>query len=131
MMIPEALGRRIDAMPKVEIHVHLEGAVDADTVYEMAQRNGIELPVSSLAEWRRFYEFTDFNHFIDVYTVASRCMRTPEDFAFMTERFLGHQARQNIRYSEVFLSVSHQLGKMPDDELLGAISAGVAAGEAK
>jgi adenosine deaminase len=107
MTIPAELGRRLDAMPKVEIHVHLEGATDAETVYEMAKRNRIALPVGSLPEWKAFYEFTDFNHFIDVYTAASQCMRSPDDFALMTERFLAHQARQNIRYSEAFLSVSH------------------------
>jgi adenosine deaminase len=131
MTLSAELVRRLQAMPKVEIHVHLEGATDAETVYEMAQRNRVELPAASLDEWKTFYEFTDFNHFIDVYTAASRCMRTPDDFAFMTERFLAHQARQNIRYSEVFLSVSHQVGKLPNGELLAALAAGAAAGQTR
>jgi adenosine deaminase len=131
MTLSAELVRRLQAMPKVEIHVHLEGATDAETVYQMARRNRVDLPVASLAEWKAFYEFTDFNHFIDVYMVASGCMRTPDDFALMTERFLAHQARQNIRYSEVFLSVSLQVDKLPDGELLAALAAGAAAGEAR
>jgi adenosine deaminase len=131
MVISAELARRLRAMPKVEIHVHLEGATDAETVYQMAQRNQVALPAASLADWKTFYAFTDFNHFIDVYTAASRCMRSPDDFALMAERFLAHQARQNIRYSEAFLSVSHQLDKLPDGELLDALAAGTAVGEAK
>ncbi len=128
MTVEAELLARIEAMPKVEIHVHLEGATDAETVFEMAGRNGIALPARSLAEWQRFYEFTDFDHFIDVYTLATRCMGSPEDFALMVERFLQNQARQHIRYSEVFVSLSHHLGRIPDDDLLDALAAGAAAG---
>lgn len=122
---------RLGAMPKVEIHVHLEGATDAETIYQMAERNRAALPVASLAAWKTFFAFTDFNHFIDVYTAATSCMRSPADFALMAERFLAHQARQNVRYSEAFVSVSHHLDKLPDGKLLGALAAGAAAGEAK
>ncbi len=131
MTVATELLHRIEAMPKVEIHVHLEGATDAETIFELARRNGIALSASSLAEWKTFYEFTDFDHFIDVYTEATRCMCMPEDFALMVERFLGNQARQQVRYSEVFVSVSHHQEKLPDDELLAALAAGAAAGEAK
>lgn len=131
MDIPAELVHRLQAMPKVEIHVHLEGAMDAETIYEMAQRNAVALPAASLAEWKKFYEFIDFDHFIEVYTAASRCMKSPDDFALMVERFLAHQARQNIRYSEAFVSVSHQLDKLPADDLLDALAVGADAGQAK
>jgi len=118
-------------MPKVEIHVHLEGAMDAETIYEMAKRNQVELPATSLEEWQTFYQFRDFNHFIQVYCTASECMQTPEDYVLMVERFLKHQSQQNIRYSEAFFSVSLHSEKLPDDELLAALADGIAAGEAK
>ena len=131
MSISNELASKIEAMPKVEIHVHLEGATDAETIFELARRNGVALPARSLAEWKRFYQFTSFDHFIDVYMMASRCVQSADDFAFLAERFLAHQARQNIRYSEVFLSVSHHLQKMPAAELLAALGAGLASGETK
>lgn len=59
--ISPVLAERLQAMPKVEIHVHLEGATDAETVYQMAQQNRVNLPVSSLDEWKSFYQFRDFN----------------------------------------------------------------------
>jgi adenosine deaminase len=131
MTVSAEVLHRLEAMPKVEIQVHLEGATDAETIFEMAERNRVALPVRSLAGWKRFYEFTDFDHFIDVYTAATRCMRSPEDFALMVERFLGNQARQHVRYSEVFVSASHHLGRLPDDDLLAALASGAAAGEAR
>ncbi|MCA9227574.1 MAG: hypothetical protein KDA47_18265, partial [Planctomycetales bacterium] len=90
-------------VPKVEIHVHLEGATDAETVWAMAQRNGIALPASSLQDWKDHYRFRDFEHFIEIYGLATSVMRRPEDWSFMVERFLFGQAQQNIVYTEVFL----------------------------
>src|SRR5512133_3228657 len=93
------LAVRLRSMPKVEIHVHLEGATDADTVWEMSLRNGIPLPAPSLDEWRNFYEFRDFPHFAEIYVTATTCMRTPDDYSAMVRSFLRNQAAQNIRYS--------------------------------
>src|SRR5277367_1670245 len=92
------------AMPKVEIHVHLEGATDAETIFEMARRNKIKLPAQSIDEWKAYYEFKDFNHFIEVYIAASACMLTPDDYFVMVENFLKRQAEQNIKYSEAYFS---------------------------
>src|SRR5262249_18391916 len=100
MTVSDELRHRIEAMPKVEIHVHLERATDAEPVYEMAAPNRLALPTRSLAGWKRFYKFTSFDHFIDVYTEATRCMRSPEDFALMVERFSETQARQHVHYSQ-------------------------------
>lgn len=47
----QMLANRLQAMPKAEIHVHLVGAIEAETIYQMAKKNGVELPVASLEEW--------------------------------------------------------------------------------
>jgi adenosine deaminase len=78
---PEELADRLNAMPKIELHVHLEGAVEAATVWEMSRRNGVPLPAASLAEWQTFFEFRDFSHFLEVYTASVYCIQTPQDFA--------------------------------------------------
>ncbi len=129
--LSESLAQRLQAMPKVEIHVHLEGATDADTVWDMAQRNGVSLPAASVEEWRTFYEFRDFNHFIQVYMSAAACMQTVDDFVYMTESFIERQAQQNVRYCEVFLSASLLVDKIPQDELIDAFITGTQNGEAK
>jgi len=118
------------AMPKVDIHVHLEGATDAETVWEMSRRNGIRLPASSLDEWRAFYEFKDFPHFAEVYIAAANCMRTAEDFSAMVRSFLRNQAAQNIRYSEAYFSPQHHLRKgLAAAEILDALEKGADEGE--
>ena len=117
------------AMPKIELHVHLEGATDAATVWEMARRNGITLPAGTLEDWQSMYAFRNFNHFLKIYLTAAKCMQTPEDFAFMTEQFLAHQAAHNVRYTEAFLSASLFLDKFPLDELVDALIEGATAGE--
>jgi len=126
-----ALLARLRAMPKVELHVHLEGATDAATVWQMAARNGVNLPADSLEEWQSYYSFRDFTHFIEIYQLAGGCMRTPEDFAFMTERFLEIQAEQNVRYTEAFLSASLLVEKLPSADLIAAFQEGLQRGEAR
>ena len=125
------LAERFRAMPKAEIHVHAEGATDAETFYRMAQRNRIELPVDSLAEWKQFFEFRDFPHFIQVYATAVQCLQTPADYALMIERLYQRQSEENILYTEAFLSASFITQKFEDDEILDAIAAGRAVGEEK
>ncbi|MBD3887457.1 adenosine deaminase [Phormidium tenue FACHB-886] len=129
--ISPELAARLRAMPKVEIHVHVEGATDAETFYQIAQQNHVDLPTSSLDEWKSFFEFRNFPHFIQVYAAAVQCLQTPEDYALMIERFYKRQAEENIRYTEAFLSASFLTQKFQDDEILDAIAAGQAVGEAK
>lgn len=128
----DALARRLRAMPKVELHVHLEGAMDADAVWAMAERNGARLPAATPEAWRAFYAFRDFDHFIEVYIAAASAVRTPEDWAFMAERFAAGQAAQHVVYTEAFLSASLMVAgphALPPEALLDALEAGAAAGE--
>ncbi|HEY4218663.1 MAG TPA: adenosine deaminase [Gemmatimonadaceae bacterium] len=125
------LETRLRAMPKVEIHVHLEGAQLPETIWRLAQKNGVQLPAASLDDWKRFYEFENFNHFIQVYLACSRCMVTADDFAEMTEDFHRYQASQNIVYTEAFLSASLLVDKLPRRDLFDALRRGCEAGRAK
>jgi adenosine deaminase len=130
--VPTSLEKHLKAMPKVEIHIHLEGATDAETIFEMSRRNKIPLPVDSLEEWKAYYEFRDFAHFIEVYIAASRCMLTPDDYVAMVESFLMRQAGQNIKYSEAYFSPSLHLGrKLTKREVYDALEAGVKSGSKK
>jgi adenosine deaminase len=129
--VTETLAANLHAMPKMELHVHLEGATDAATVWELAHRNRIELPARTVEELEQMFVFRDFGHFIEVYLLAAGCMRTPEDYRILVGRFLDRQALHNIRYSEVFLSGSLLLDKFPHAELIDALAEGLAEGEKK
>lgn len=54
-------------MPKIELHVHLEGAIRPATLLQLARRNGVSLPAQDVDELRDFYRFRDFGHFIEIY----------------------------------------------------------------
>jgi adenosine deaminase len=96
-----SLAAYLQALPKVELHVHLEGALRPETVLTLAQRHGVALPAQDLAGLRAWYAFTDFPHFIEIYLAVSACLRTPDDIELIAREFLAGQAAQNIRYSEV------------------------------
>jgi len=122
------LDERFALMPKAEIHVHLEGATDAETSYLIARRNGVALPVDTLDEWRRYFEFRDFPHFINVYRATVDTIRTTDDLALMIAQFYVSQARQNIRYTESFLSMSLHLRRLSANEILDALAQGIERG---
>jgi adenosine deaminase len=95
------LDDQIRAMPKVELHVHLEGSIQPATLLALAHRHDIRLPADTVEGLRAWYTFTDFPHFIEIYKAISACLRTPDDIELIAREFLAGQAAQNIRYSEV------------------------------
>ncbi len=90
----------IRAMPKVELHVHLEGAIRPETLLRLARRNNVELPYHTVEELRQWYKFRDFPHFVEIYVKISSCLKTADDIELIAREFLAGQAEQNIQYSE-------------------------------
>ncbi len=97
----DAVDQFIAAMPKVELHVHLEGTMRPATLRDLARKHRIDLPVSDDASLAAFYRFRDFDHFIEVYVAACECLRHPEDFARVVCELGEDAASQHIRYLEV------------------------------
>ena len=96
-------------MPKVELHVHLEGTFRPATLLSLAQKNRINLPADDVDGIRRWFRFKDFEHFVEIYVTCSRCLRDPEDFHVLALDFLAEQAIQNVLYSEVHFTISTHL----------------------
>ena len=90
----------IRQMPKVELHVHLVGAMTPELLLKLAGRNGVALPATEPDQVRDWYRFRDFAHFVEVYLTASACIRSPDDLEEVTRDFFVRQAKQNIRYTE-------------------------------
>lgn len=99
----------IAAAPKAELHVHLEGAIQPSTLLMLANRHRVDLPADNEEELRKWYQFRDFHHFIEVYVAITKCLRTVEDFELIVYEFGADMARQNIRYAEVTFSPSTHL----------------------
>jgi adenosine deaminase len=114
----------IEAMPKIELHVHLEGSIRPETFLKLAKLHDIVLPADDLAGLHRWYQFTDFNHFIEVYLKIAASLKTPEDIELIAKEFLAGQARQNIRYSEVIYTPYNQFlaNGIPIDEQIDALN---------
>ncbi len=134
-LAPE-LRATIQAMPKAEIHIHLEGAIRPRTLLALAERHGRldQLPANDLAGLRDWFRFTDFPHFIQVYLAISDLLRTPDDFAFIVHARGRDMAEQNIRYSELtFTPFTHthlQAKNLTIDDLLAGLEAGRAQAKA-
>jgi aminodeoxyfutalosine deaminase len=115
----------IQAMPKAELHVHLEGSILPATLLELAHRNNVALPANDVAGLRALYQFTDFRRFIEVYTLIQTCLCTRDDFALIVRDFGAEMARQNVRYAEVtwtpIAAVHH---RAPWADMLAGVDAG-------
>lgn len=102
----EKIERYVAAVPKVELHVHLEGSIQPATLLALAQRNGVQLPVQTVAEMQGWFTFRDFNHFVEIFYTISRCLKTVEDYELIAYEFGASMAQQNVRYAEVTFSPS-------------------------
>lgn len=90
-------------LPAAELHLHLEGTLEPETIFAIARRNKVALPCSSVDDLRARYAFTDLQSFLDQYYVNVDVLRTAEDFADMTTAYLERAAAAGLRHAEVFL----------------------------
>src|SRR5512146_3039222 len=93
-----------DRVPKVELHLHLEGAIPLDTLWELVQKYGGDPSVPDLASLEKQFVYKDFPHFLDTWKWKNQFLREYEDFTFFAEAVARALASQNIRYAEVFFS---------------------------
>lgn len=93
-----------EQLPKVELHLHLEGAIPYDALWELVQKYGGNISVSSKEMLKRQFEYRDFPHFIETWIWKNQFLREYEDFTFIAEAVARDLAGQNISYAEVFFS---------------------------
>ena len=112
-------------IPKVELHVHLEGTAPPALVRRIADRNGLRLPEGLLAAPDRF-AWRDFLDFLNTYNLAASVIRTPADYRDVTYEYLASCAREGAIYLELIASPGHadSVG-LSDDEHFGGIAAGI------
>lgn len=107
-----SLVQYLQATPKAELHVHLEGAIQPVTVLALAQRNKIVLPVENEEELRQSFVYRDFEHFIETFRMVISCLKTSEDYEQIVYELGAEMARQHVRYAEVTVTPSthHRYG---------------------
>ncbi len=89
-------------MPKVELHIHIEGSLEPELMFKLAERNGVPLRFGTVEEVREAYQFTDLQSFLDIYYEAASVLLREADFYDMTWAYLQKVSSQNVRHSEIF-----------------------------
>ncbi|MFQ5935148.1 MAG: adenosine deaminase [Acidiferrobacterales bacterium] len=89
-------------IPKAELHIHIEGSLEPELMFELAARNGVTLPFASVDEVRLAYAFTDLQSFLDIYYEGARVLLHEQDFYDMTWAYLKKARSQNVVHSEIF-----------------------------
>ena len=118
-------------LPKAEIHLHLEGSIDLETLLELRARHGGDAGQEARRRLGALYRHRDFPDFLAHFRDLCAELRTPEDFALATTRLAGRLLRDNVRHAEVMCSVGIFARRgLPADEVLDAIGAAAAAAEA-
>ena len=92
----------IRGLPKAELHVHIEGTLEPEMMFELAGRNGIDLPYESVEEVRAAYQFEDLQSFLDIYYAGAAVLLTEDDFAELMAAYLSRAAADGVRHAEIF-----------------------------
>ncbi|WP_380169010.1 adenosine deaminase [Jannaschia sp. R86511] len=112
----------VAALPKHELHVHLEGSMPPETLLVLARRHGETGLPGTLDGVREMYEFTDFDHFVATYLRVVRTLRDREDFRLLTQGVLERLAEQDVRYAEItFSPLLHTARGVPAQEVFAGL----------
>lgn len=119
-------------IPTAELHVHLEGTLEPELIYALAERNGVELPWADIDDLRTRYAFTGLQHFLDLYYATMAVLRTEEDFADLTRAYLERAARGGVRHTEVFVDLQAHTGRgVPAEVVLRGVSEALGEGRSR
>ncbi|WP_019574742.1 adenosine deaminase [Curvibacter lanceolatus] len=96
--LPELLRR----MPKAELHIHIEGSLEPELIFALAQRNGVSLPYADVESLRRAYAFTNLQSFLDIYYAGASVLLHEQDFYDMAWAYLQRAAADHVVHAELF-----------------------------
>ncbi len=113
----------IQGLPKAELHLHIEGTLEPELRFKLAERNGIPLPYRDIVEMRASYVFHDLSSFLPVYYDAMSVLQTPQDFYDLAWAYFEKAASANIRYAEIFLDPqAHTSRGVPFHSVISGLS---------
>lgn len=119
-------------LPKAELHLHLEGTLEPETIFSLAERNAVELPHRDVDDLAARYDFTDLQSFLDLYYANLATLRTAQDFADMVEAYLVRAAAAGVCHAEVFLDPqAHTTRGIPLEEVLDGVSSALGSAHAR
>lgn len=98
-------------LPKAELHLHIEGTLEPELAFALAERNGIDLPYAGPEELRTAYAFSDLQSFLDLYYRLTDVLRTEQDFTDLADAYLARAAAQGVRHAEIFFDPQAHLAR--------------------
>jgi adenosine deaminase len=120
----------LSTLPKAELHLHLEGTLEPEMLFELAGRNHVALPYPDVEAVRAAYVFDDLQSFLDIYYAGCRVLVAERDFYELTRAYLARAHEQGVRHAEVFFDPqTHTDRGVPFEVVVGGISAALADGE--
>ena len=99
---PERLPELLRAIPKAELHMHIEGSLEPELIFALAQRNGVKIPYASVEELRQAYAFTNLQSFLDIYYAGASVLIQEQDFYDMAWAYLERAKADNVVHTEMF-----------------------------
>lgn len=119
----DALAGLIEALPKVELHLHVEGTLQPEMLFDMARRNDVPLRFGSIEELRAAYDFDDLQSFLDLHYEAMTVLRTEQDYFDLTYDYLRRAAAQGLVHTEPFFDPQgHTTRGVPFETVIGGIT---------
>ena len=98
-------------LPKAELHLHIEGTLEPELMFELARRNGVKLPYPDAAAVRRAYSFSNLQSFLNLYYQACSVLITEQDFYELTTAYLARAQAQGVRHVEMFFDPQTHTGR--------------------
>ncbi|MES2296992.1 MAG: adenosine deaminase [Pseudomonadota bacterium] len=122
-MMNAQLRALVQAMPKAELHIHIEGSLEPELIFALAQRNGVPLAYGSVEDLRRAYAFEDLQSFLDIYYAGASVLLKEQDFYDMTAAYLARAHADNVRHAEIFFDPqTHTARGVPFETVIKGIA---------
>jgi adenosine deaminase len=120
------------SMPKAELHIHIEGSLEPELIFEMARRNGVALAYPDVESLRKAYEFTDLQSFLDIYYAGASVLLEERDFEDMMLAYLRRAAADRVVHAEVFFDPqTHTDRGVSSETVIRGLTRGIERGRAE
>ncbi|AQG98004.1 adenosine deaminase [Burkholderia sp. KK1] len=124
------LADKIARAPKAELHIHIEGSLEPELIFELAKRNNVKLAYDSIDALRAAYAFTDLQSFLDIYYAGASVLLTEQDFYDMTMAYVERALADHVAHTEIFFDPqTHTERGVPIETVVAGIDAALAEGE--
>ena len=123
VVAPERLPDFVRGLPKAELHIHIEGSLEPELIFRLAERNGVALPYPDVDALRAAYAFTDLQSFLDIYYAGASVLLQEEDFHDMAMAYFRRAAEDHVVHAELFFDPqTHTERGVPFETVIGGLS---------